>query len=111
MTDSDAHEFYRDPEHLAVAGPGQRRERPMKTAMVPVRFTPELIAAVKHLALLDAVTVSTWIRNLVAREVQRRQPPATSPAASVPNITVDYTLGKPLSETAPSSVTELVCSH
>src|ERR1700733_13044453 len=37
MTDADAHEFYKDPEHLAASAPGQRRGQPMKTGMIPVR--------------------------------------------------------------------------
>jgi hypothetical protein len=79
MNEAEAHEFYKDPEHLATAGPGRRRERPMKSAMVPVRFSQEMIATVRRFASQDGVTVSTWIRRLVGREIQRRQPPQTSP--------------------------------
>lgn len=78
MNDEEAHAFYSDPTHLAVAGPGQRRERPMKTVMTPVRFAPEMIAAVKRFASEDGMTVSTWIRGIIAREIRHRQPPATS---------------------------------
>jgi hypothetical protein len=112
MTDADAHEFYKDPEHLAASGPGQRRTRPMKTAMIPVRFTPDMIAAVKHFASQDAVTVSTWIRNVIAREMQRRQPPATAPTLTPAVIKFNYTPTVcPQSETAPSSVNELLCAR
>ena len=45
MSEAQAHEFYMDPEHLAIAGPGQRRERPMKSGMIPVRFSPDVIAS------------------------------------------------------------------
>lgn len=73
-------DFYQDPEHLAPAGPARRRQRPILSEMVPVRFPREMIAAVKRFASQDGMTVSTWIRRLVAREIERRQPPATATA-------------------------------
>ena len=48
------------------------------TGHVPVRFSESVIARVKLLALRDGVTVSTWIRNLVLKEVERRSPPMTA---------------------------------
>jgi hypothetical protein len=101
MSESQAHEFYKDPEHLATAGPGERRQRPMKSAMVPVRFSPEMISAVKRLASQDGVTVSTWIRQLVGREIQRRQPPSTAAAlGALPPIQLSYSPRvQPTSET------------
>jgi hypothetical protein len=103
MNDEEAHAFYSDPTHLAVAGPGQRRERPMKTVMTPVRFAPEMIAAVKRFASEDGMTVSTWIRGIIAREIRRRQPPATS-AGPAPKPQLEYTHNRsPQSETASSS--------
>ena len=47
------------------------------TGHVPVRFSESVIARVKTLASIDGVTVSTWIRNLVLKEVERRSPPTT----------------------------------
>jgi hypothetical protein len=103
MTDAEDHAFYEDPEHLAIVGPGQRRERPMKTAMTPVRFTPEMISAVKGFASADGVTVSTWIRGIVAREIQRRQPPTTTSAPILEKPQLDYPPElQPQSATAPS---------
>jgi hypothetical protein len=92
MSEEQAHEFYKDPEHLAISGPGRRRQRqrPMKTAMIPVRFTQEMIAAVKGFACQDGVTVSTWIRGVIAKEIQRRQPPATASAAVTDAMHLDY---------------------
>jgi len=90
MSEAQAHEFYKDPEHLAAAGPGQRRERPMKSGMIPVRFSPEMVAAVKRFASRDGVTVSTWIRRLVGRELQRLQPSATAATGEAPSIQFDY---------------------
>lgn len=109
MNDEEARAFYTDPEHLAVAGPGQRRERPMKTVMTPVRFTPEMIAAVKRFASEDGMTVSTWIRGIIAREIQRRQPPATS-AGPAPKPQLHYANDRsPQSETASTNVVHELC--
>ena len=103
MSDAEDHAFYQDPEHLAVAGPGQRRRRSMKTAMTPVRFTPEMISAVKRFASADGITVSNWIRGVVAREIQRRQPPATTSAPIAEKPQLDYPPElQPRSATAPS---------
>jgi len=64
-------DFYDDPEHQMPAGPAQRRQRPIKSTTVPVRFAPDTIEAVRHIASRDGLTVSGWIRRLVARELQR----------------------------------------
>lgn len=109
MSDADDHAFYQDPEHLAVAGPGQRRERPMKTGMIPVRFTPEMIAAVKRFANADGVTVSNWIRGLVMKEIQRRQPSATTSAPIAGNPQLSYPPDlQPKSETTSRQIDALV---
>lgn len=103
MNHEEVHAFYSNPEHLEAAGPGQRRERPMKTVMTPIRFAPEMIAAVKRFASEDGMTVSTWIRGIIAREIQRRQPPATS-AGPAPQPQLHYVHDRsPQSETAGSS--------
>jgi hypothetical protein len=100
MSDADAHEFYADPENLAADGPGQSRQRPMKTGMIPVRVAPEMIAAVKRFADQDGVTVSTWIRRLIGRELQRRQPPATAAVSVVRPVEFRYPAAiRPQSET------------
>ena len=62
--------------NLTPAGRGRRRQRPILTEMVPVRFPKGMIAAVKRLSAVDGVTVSTWIRRVVAAEIGRHQPPA-----------------------------------
>jgi len=108
MSDEQAHEFYKDPEHLAISGPGQRRERPMKTAMIPVRFTQDMIAAVKGFASQDGVTVSTWIRGVIAKEIQRRQPSVTASTAAAEAMHLDYPPEfRPQSESVPSFVPAL----
>lgn len=113
MNEADAHEFYKDPQHLTPAGPGQRREAPMKTGTIPIRFTPEMIAAVKYFARLDAVTVSTWIRNLVDRELHRRQPSATAAGTFPTDMSLDYQTSsvRPQSATVPSPRPSLLCGR
>jgi hypothetical protein len=74
----------------------------MKTAMVPVRFSQETIAAVRRFASQGGVTVSTWIRRLLGKELQRRQPPTTSPAlAPLRDIRLNYS-APPRTETVPT---------
>jgi hypothetical protein len=84
MDDSEAYEFYRDSANQVPAGPAIRRAEPRLTAAVPVRFPQPLIDAVKRLADRDGMTVSSWIRKLVAREVMRRQPAAVTMSSSHP---------------------------
>jgi hypothetical protein len=82
--DDMTEDFYEDPAHLVPAGPARRRERPIMSEMVPVRFPKDMIAAVKRLATMDGMTVSNWIRRLVAKEIDRRQPPATVTTSAEP---------------------------
>jgi hypothetical protein len=78
MDDNEADQYYSDPENLRPLGPARRRSGGVPlTSHVPVRFSPALVAAVKALADRDGTTVSTWIRNVVTQEVQRRTPPRT----------------------------------
>jgi hypothetical protein len=53
-------------------GRGRRRLAPTLSTHVPIRFTPEAIDAVKILAEADNKTVSSWIRDLVDAEIERR---------------------------------------
>lgn len=79
MDDREAHEFYKNPEHLRPAGPGRRPKRPAGrlTNMSSVRFAPETIEAVKDVAHDEGITVSTWIRRLVSRAVAAPAEPET----------------------------------
>jgi hypothetical protein len=87
----------------------------MKSGMIPVRFAPDVIEVVKRFAAQDGVTVSTWIRRLVDREIQRRQPPATAVASAVPTIELEYPDAiRPTSETGsrvdPNRLVVIGCS-
>lgn len=110
MSEVRASERYEDPAH-PTAGAGQRRDRPMKSGMIPVRFTPEMIIAVKRFASQDGVTVSGWIRRLVRTEIQHRQPSATAAAGGAPSVQFDYPPSiSPRSQTAPRGGLELFAS-
>ena len=55
------------------------------------RHVPEMIEAVKHFAGQEGITVSSWIRRLVGRELQRLQPSQTAPMIDATVITLSYT--------------------
>ena len=75
----NAADFYANPENQTPKGPGRRRTtKPALSSHVPVRFAASTLAVAKVLADADGVTVSTWIRNLVTREINRRMPPKTT---------------------------------
>jgi len=46
----------------------------MLTSHVPIRFRPQTIEKAKAIAERDGMTVSSWIRGVVEREVERRMP-------------------------------------
>lgn len=58
---------------LVPAGPPRRLGRSALTSHIPIRFRPEVIAEVKGYADEDRKSVSTWIRDLVEKEVERRR--------------------------------------
>jgi hypothetical protein len=45
-----------------------------KSEMTSVRFAPDVAATVKRFAREDGMTVSAWVRRLVARELKRPRP-------------------------------------
>ncbi len=101
MDERQAHEFYSDPSNQIASGPAVRRVGNRLSATVPVRFPPGMIDAVKRLADRDGVTVSSWIRRLVAREVMRRQPPTVTTASNSIARYVASSSPGPSSETLP----------
>jgi hypothetical protein len=67
---------YEDEENLRPAGPPRRvRAKPARalSSHVPIRFSAESINAIKLIATADGMTVSSWVRTIVQREVTRRQ--------------------------------------
>lgn len=68
MTPDEEHEFYSQPESQAPQGPPRRR-RSRLTAMVPVRFSPELLEEIRRRADADDRSVSSWIRRAAEREL------------------------------------------
>jgi hypothetical protein len=78
-------EFYADPANQVPAGPAQRRKAPRRplTGHVPVRFDDKTIAAVKERAEEEGMTVSAWIRRVVARELSPVETPASGSGDAV----------------------------
>lgn len=74
MNDEERSIYYADPDNRKPASPGRRLGRKALTAHVPIRFRPEIIAEVKRIAEEDRKTVSSWIRDVVEAEVERRRP-------------------------------------
>lgn len=71
MTDDEAFAHYSLSENQE---PGTRVIR--RTGLgshVPVRFSQEAVAQVKTIAERNGMTVSSWIRRIIMREVERRQ--------------------------------------
>jgi hypothetical protein len=112
MDARQAQEFYADPENQVPAGQAYRRAGRRLSATVPVRFPQAIIDSVRRLADYDGVTVSSWIRRLVIREVMRRQPAAVT-APSQPARFEELTLPSQPSSTdaqvAPDRRLEVEC--
>jgi hypothetical protein len=73
-------------EDFRITGAGRRRKSSGLSSHVPVRFSPEAIQAVKRLADEDGLTVSSWIRSLVGRELERRVPARTGRSVDIPSV-------------------------
>lgn len=67
-------DYFDDPGNFEPVGPPRRRSRPGLTEHVPIRFKPWTIARVRILAERDRKPVSSWIRDVVEAEVERRLP-------------------------------------
>ena len=70
MTPEQEHEFYARPENQLPQGPARRRQDGRLTAIVPVRFPPELLAEVRRRAEADDRSLSSWIRRAVEHELR-----------------------------------------
>lgn len=83
MTD-DVEDFPFDP-----TAPVRRRKPPTRplTQHVPIRFDAATIEQVRQFSDDDGLTVSSWIRHVVRREVERR----SAAGACLPTLTVTTT--------------------
>jgi hypothetical protein len=104
MSDRDdaAAAYYEDPRNRELKGPGQKRSgQPGRlTTHVPIRFSSVIIERVKDLAAADGKTVSSWIRDVVEREVLRRE--RSSTVGVIPTVQWKERTGGPLSSTLSS---------
>jgi predicted DNA binding CopG/RHH family protein len=77
MSDRDdaAAAYYELAENQEPAGPGRKRSMQSRrlTTHVPIRFSSAVIERVKELAAEDGKTVSSWIRDVIEREVLLRE--------------------------------------
>lgn len=71
MARDEEYEFYAQPENQTPQGPGRRR-RGSLSEMVPVRFDPETLDALRAAAEADDRSVSSWIRRAVEHELSQR---------------------------------------
>jgi hypothetical protein len=74
MSDEEAFEHYKNPENRKPTGGVYEVPKRALSRHVPIRFRPQTIAKAKTLAERDGMTVSSWIRGVVEREVERRMP-------------------------------------
>lgn len=71
MTRQEEHDFYARSENQEPQGPASRR-RSKLTEMVPVRFAPETLEAVRRRAGTEDRSVSSWIRRAVEHELEQQ---------------------------------------
>ena len=68
MTPEQEYENYAQPGNQQPQGPPQRRQQRL-SAMVPVRFPPDLLDEVRRRAEADDRSLSSWIRRAVEHEL------------------------------------------
>lgn len=68
MTPDQEYEFYAQAENQEPQGPARRRGR--LSALVPVRFPPEILDEVRRRADADDRSVSSWVRRAVEHELR-----------------------------------------
>jgi hypothetical protein len=75
--DCAAYAHYSDPANRQPAEGARAYRVPKLTKHVPVRFDADVIDRAKQVAEAEGLTVSSWIRRLVARELGPPRPPGT----------------------------------
>ncbi len=84
VDDMNVYGYYDDPNEVQVDGPAVApKGRAKLSSHLPIRFTPAVLDAARKFAAEDGVSVSTWVRVLVEREVLRRTPSTTQAAPAV----------------------------
>jgi predicted HicB family RNase H-like nuclease len=68
LTPEQEYEYYAQPDNQQPQGPPQRRQ-PRLSAIVPVRFPPELLDEIRRRAEADDRSLSSWIRRAVEHEL------------------------------------------
>jgi hypothetical protein len=121
MSDRDdaAAAYYEDPDHRRLTGSPRKRsgQASRLTTHVPVRFSATVIERVKELAAADGKSVSSWIRDVVDREILRREQPQTMGTMptmhwerrSIPQLT-SSTVGSSVEDIS-EELQELVCGR
>jgi antitoxin component of RelBE/YafQ-DinJ toxin-antitoxin module len=78
-----------DAENRGPVGPRARAgQARLLTSHVPIRFRAQTIEKAKAIAERDGMTVSSWIRGVVEREVERRMPAFPQTHRSESGVTV-----------------------
>lgn len=70
--DAAAAAFYADPDNRATTGESAAGPTRRLSEHVPIRFAPRMLAGVRRAATEDGMTVSSWIRAVVDRELRYR---------------------------------------
>jgi hypothetical protein len=63
MDDREAHEYYADPAHLAIAGPARKHPKDQLTRVLSARISPSLINQVTAAAGAEGRSVGSWVRR------------------------------------------------
>jgi hypothetical protein len=74
MNDEEAFEHYKNPDNRKPVDGVFEVPKRVLSRHVPIRFRPQTIAKAKAIAERDGMTVSSWIRAVIEREVERRMP-------------------------------------
>jgi predicted HicB family RNase H-like nuclease len=70
MTPEQEYEFYANPDNQQPQGPARRRRPSRLSALVPVRFPPEVLEEIRRRADADNRSLSSWIRRAVEHELR-----------------------------------------
>lgn len=70
MSADQEYRFYNLPENQEPQGPPRKRHTSRLSAMVPVRFPPELLDEVRRRAAADDRSLSSWIRRAVEHQLR-----------------------------------------